>query len=322
MNETPDIRIAGRRTPLDYLFFLRPVLLPPVWTIAILGANAVPFDVLSSTSWRTTAFLLQLGLLFGAVYTLNQICDIESDRQNRKLHFLPEGIITIPAAWRFTIALNATALLLAALIARTRPSGGFGYDYLLLTLAIMALGAVYSAGPSPWKNRPILGLSANILAHGAIVYLLGVAFTGERLTDHLQTALGYVSAVGGVYLMTTIADVPGDQHAGKRTVSVLWGARVAAALAFVLVLATVALAWVVKDWLLFGCAVLVTPLYLSATLKPVARFASRAAKASVALLSLAAVFVYPSYLLLLAVGFIGTRLFFHWRFGMTYPTLT
>jgi hypothetical protein len=42
---------------------------------------------------------------------------------------------------------------------------------------------------------------------------------------------------------------------------------------------------------------------------------------SVALLSLAAVFVYPPYIAILIAGFIGTRLFFHWRFRMTYPRL-
>jgi 4-hydroxybenzoate polyprenyltransferase len=80
--------IQGRHTPLDYFFFLRPVLLPPVWTIALLGT--IPLHesrLLSASAW--SIFFLHLTALFGGVYTLNQIYDIESDRLNRKRYFLP-----------------------------------------------------------------------------------------------------------------------------------------------------------------------------------------------------------------------------------------
>ena len=134
--------IQGHRTPLDFFFFLRPVLLPPVWTIALLGTVSTgPSPELSAARWA--AFFLHLTALFGGVYTLNQICDIESDRINRKLYFLPGGIISVRAAWIFTVALDVVALGLSLM---------FGWTHVILTAAIIALGVAYSVGASPWKN--------------------------------------------------------------------------------------------------------------------------------------------------------------------------
>jgi len=314
--------IGGRASPLDYLFFMRPVLLPPVWTIAILGANAAPFDGLSQSLWRTVVFAVHLSALFGAVYTFNQIHDVESDRRNQKLFFLPEGLISLLAARRFTVALNIAALLFTVVLASTGHGGGFDFEFLGLTLAIMLLGIVYSAGRRPWKNSPLLGFLANVIAHGAVVYLLGVAFAGSPNGPQLELVAGYVLAVGAVYLATTVADAQGDQATGKRTLAVAIGARASMWMASVLVLLAIWIAWSGSDWLLLTGGIIAIPFYLQSAFRPTARRAARAAKAAVAALSALACLVYPPYLVLLVVGFTGTRLFFHWRFKMTYPTLT
>lgn len=302
------VMIRGRHTPLDYLFFLRPVLLPPVWTIALLGTVRQEMP-LEQPLWSWLVFFLHLSALFGGVYTLNQICDVESDRLNRKLHFLPEGLISLPAAWRFTIALNALALTLAAI---------FGWRYLLLTVFVVVLGILYSAGKSPWKNHAWLGLAANVLGHGPAVFLFGFLLTECPLVVAWQAVPAYAFAVGAVYLATTVPDIDGDKRTGKTTAAVRWGIRRTLAVSCVLVTAAIALSYWGDDRYLMWAALAALPLFAYAMARP--QSASLAAKSAIVALSVAAVIAYPLYAILLLAGFVGTRLFFHWRFGTTYPT--
>lgn len=300
--------IQGRHTPLDYFFFLRPVLLPPVWTIALLGTLRFGLTMqMPLEMW--IAFFLHLTALFGGVYTLNQICDVESDRLNRKLHFLPDGIISISAAWRFTIALDAIALTISAF---------FGWRYILLTAFIVVLGILYSVGNTPWKNRPWLGLCANAIGHGFAVYLFGFLLTFCPLSEGWLVGIAYTLAVGAVYLVTTVPDAQGDLPTGKRTAAVAWGIKTTTIVALGLVTVAIALAaWSGDHYLAFS-GIVAWPFFLRTIIRP--SVATSAAKAAVGCLSLAAAIAYPMYIALLVAGFVITRLFFRWRFGMTYPT--
>ena len=300
--------IQGRHTPLDYFFFLRPVLLPPVWTIALLGT--IPLHesrLLSASAW--SIFFLHLTALFGGVYTLNQIYDIESDRLNRKLYFLPEGIISLRSAWIFTIVLDIAALGLSLV---------FGWVHLALTLVIVLLGIVYSVGSSPWKNHPWLGLISNAIGHGLVVFLFGAVISGRPLSENWIGGLAYTLAVGAVYLATTVPDVEGDSRTGKRTLAVAWGARATMIVSGVLVSIVIVLAAWSNDRYLAFAGIAAWPFFLRAVLRPSS--ATIAAKAAVGALSVAAAVAYPLYVILLLSGFVATRLFSRWRFGVTYPT--
>ncbi|GAB4321347.1 MAG: hypothetical protein Kow0074_12260 [Candidatus Zixiibacteriota bacterium] len=307
MSDSP-IRIGGRKTLLDYLFFTRPVLMPPVWTIALLGVATAPDH--SHPWWEWAAFVVQLWCLFGAVYTLNQICDVESDRINRKLFFLPESLISIRAAWSFTVALNLVALVLGLL---------FTGIYVALTAGIMLLGVAYSAGRHPWKNHPLLGFLANTVAHGMIVYVMGITFAGVYSAEAWVPAFAYACAVGAVYLATTVADIPGDQQSGKRTIGVWAGGRITMLLAAVLVGVAVILAmW--QDQVVLALASLVSlPVFAWGAQSDSLRRAPRVAITGVATLTLGASVYFPVYLGLMIIGFFLARAFFRWRFGMAYP---
>ena len=301
--------IQGRHTILDYIFFTRPVLFPPVWTIALLGARSVVYDPFPW--WRWPVLFIQLACLFGAVYTLNQIFDVESDRINRKLFFLPERMIALPMAWGFTVFLNIAALSLAILL---------GKLYLALSGVIVILGVLYSAGARPWKNRPAAGFLANIIAHGLIVYSMGVVFAGGNPITNWLRPVAYALAVGGVYLATTVADRAGDQASDKRTLAVVLGPRATMILATSMVLAAAGLAAGEKDWWLTIAAACALPIFGWSAFGNSEIWASRSAKAGVGALTIAAAIAYPLYLLVLAAGFFCTRLFFHWRFGLSYPS--
>lgn len=299
--------IRGRRTPLDYFFFLRPVLLPPVWTIALLGTiRSGLTHEMPPIMWF--AFFIHLSALFGGVYTLNQICDVESDRLNKKLYFLPEGIISIDAAWRFTIALNVFALSVSVI---------FGWRHLILTAFIVMLGALYSVGKSPWKNQPWLGLISNVVGHGLVVFLFGFVVTACPMSESWLTGIAYSMAVGAVYLATTVPDVEGDRSTSKRTPAVQWGERATMIAAAALVVVAICIAALIGDRYLAVAGLVALPFFVVASVR--SSYAASAAKAAVGALSIAAAIAYPAYLILLVSGFVGTRLFFRWRFGISYP---
>ena len=307
-DNTEDVVIGGRHTPLDYLFFTRPVLMPPVWTIALLGAASVSPRSITWYDWAV--LIVQLWCLFGAVYTLNQICDVESDRINRKLFFLPDSLIPMSRARTFTIALNIVAVSLACL---------FGYEYVIFTIVIVLLGIVYSVGRWPWKNNPILGYLTNVIAHGSIVYMMGAVFAGGTLSASWLGSLPYAIAVGGVYLATTVADIPGDRASGKRTIGVWIGARATMIVAALSIAGALVLASALDELPMIVAAAVVLPVYGWATGGNLSRRAPKAARWAVASLSLVTVLYFPTYAILLILGFIGARTFFLWRFGMTYP---
>lgn len=300
--------LGGRQTPLDYIFLLRPVLLPPVWTIALLGTvRSGMAHEMSAGVW--ILFFVHLAALFGGVYTLNQICDVESDRANGKLYFLPEAIISIPAAWRITITLDTVALSLSI---------AFGWLYFAMTVSIVTLGFLYSAGTSPWKNHAWLGLFANALGHGFVVYMFGFIITDCPYSESWPASAAYALAVGAVYLATTVPDVHGDRASGKVTAAVAWGERPTLIAATLMVAAAMGLAVVSADRYLIVTGSVAWLFFLNAAFRP--RMSTTAAKVAVGALSIAAVVAYPMYAALLVAGFIGTRLYFRWRFGISYPT--
>ena len=126
---------------LDYIFLMRPVLMPPVWTILLLGhARSAQ---LSGETHLPGLGLLLVTFLVGGVYVLNQIFDIESDRLNQKLLFLAKGYISKGAAIVETILLNMLSVIPAFLI-----SLKLGFLFLLGTI----FGFLYSAPPFSFKN--------------------------------------------------------------------------------------------------------------------------------------------------------------------------
>ncbi len=292
---------------LDYLFVLRPILFPPVWTIALLGYHRNP--TLSSNSLSLA--LLWLTLLVGAVYLLNQVFDLPSDRENKKLFFLTEGHLPIKSAILEIIFLNLASI-----------SGAFLISYQLGIFFFLGfcLGLLYSLPPGALKNKPWGGLLANIAGHGILTFQIGWQIKSDISLQSLVYSLPYALAVGAVYLNTTLPDREGDKMVGKETLGVKWGIKNTSLLALVLVLVTVIISFWFQDWILFfpSLVSLVFFIYQNKTLK--IKDIITASKVSVFTLSLAAVVAYPLYFLVLSLVFILTRLYYQIRFGIAYPT--
>ena len=294
---------------LDYLFLIRPVLMPPVWTILLLG-HARSSQLSGGNNLPGLAVLL-VTFLVGGVYVLNQIFDIESDRLNQKLFFLARGHISRKSAVLETILLNLLGIIPAFLIS---------LQLGLLFLLGMTFGFLYSAPPLSLKNRPFGGLILNALAHGNLAFLIGWSMNRSLSAESLMFSVPYMFAVGAIYLNTTIPDAEGDRKAGKTTLAVRWGKENTVVLACCLVAVAIMLSFLVRDIPFLLASSLSFPFFICSALSKKERQIMLATKVSILLLSVAAGIFYPWYFAILIGGFLGTRLYYKARFSLDYPT--
>lgn len=308
-SQSPDYPV--NKSIFDYLFILRPALHPPVWTIVILGyfRNHIRPESYSTLIWL---LLISSGAA-GWAYIVNQISDIETDRINRKLFFLPDGIISIKTAWVIGLV-----ILLFTLVGAYK----FGLTIGLLFSLGLILGYFYSARPIMGKDNPYLSTLFNGLAHGPIPFVAGYVGAGGEIPKGAILALPYFFAVIAVFIGTTIPDIPGDSRSGKITPGVSMGEKYAAAAMTLSLMAGLLISFVIWDIPFLIVADLCLPFYLYGALKPGAKNAVLAIKISILLLSLAACWRFWPYTLILITLWIVTRIYYRMRFGMVYPRLT
>ncbi len=300
---------------LDFFFAARPLLHIPIWSIYLVCLRY--HQRLSGESFAPTdLFMLgSLSLLTAGAYYINQVHDVQSDTINRKLGFIAGNYVSVRSAMVMYLVLSAVPLV-AAVFVSLFP--------LFLFAQIVVLGNLYSAPPFRLKDRPLGGLLVNAYGIGFLIPLTVM----PEINQHNAGLLGWDNpfyfffAVGGIYLLTTIADREGDRLTGKRTLSVLWPAPVVKTLAGVLLLASVFVAFESGHMLLVYISVLsVGPVLLSLGM-PRRSAEMFATKFPIVLLALAAGWFFPLYLVFLVVLIAGTRLYYHKRFGLIYPKLT
>lgn len=296
---------------LDYLFLIRPVLMPPVWTILLLGHRRS--SQLSGDSNLPGLAILLVTFLVGAVYILNQIFDIESDRLNQKLFFLAKGYISTRSALFEMILLNLLSLVPAFLISITLG--------LLFTLG-MVFGFYYSAPPFSLKNKPLGGFLLNAFAHGNLAFLIGWSMNHSLTVESLLFSLPYMFAVGAIYLNTAVPDREGDRETGKITLAVKWGKERVTLLSIFLVAVAIALSIFTQDVPFLIASVLSFPFFVLSAFSRREQWFILTTKISILFLSIAAGIFYPWYFGILIIGFVGTRLYYKARFNLDYPTIS
>jgi 4-hydroxybenzoate polyprenyltransferase len=295
---------------LDYLFLIRPVLMPPVWTILLLGHHRS--SQLTGESNLPGLAVLLVTFLVGAVYVLNQIFDIESDRLNQKLFFLAKGYISEKAAVWEAVILNLISIFPAYLI-----SLRLG---ILFTLG-MIFGSIYSAPPLALKNRPWSGLLMNALAHGNLAFLMGWSLNHNLSKEALYFSLPYMLAVAAIYLNTTVPDTEGDKRAGKITLAVKWGKEKVVIFSSIMALGAIVLSAFTGDIPFLIASAASFPFFIFSVFSGGESIIILTSKVSILLLSIAAAIFYPWYFAILIFGFIVTRFYYKARFNMDYPAL-
>ena len=306
----------------DILFLMRLPLLAPVWTVFILGWIAgSPTARIGSFAYGTLFInLFGFSLLTASIYVVNQIRDIESDRINRKLFILPNGIISVPTAWILAVICAAGGLAIAA----TQSMWMFS----LFAVGLIT-GILYNLPPASLKDRAAGGVIANIIGHGVITFLAGwlCAKNGQEMTSSLfisglLSSLAPGFANGAVFLATTIPDAAGDAQTGKRTFCVAYGEKNTAIAALVLCALALVTSFLIENhfWVMMIPAVISLGVFINFAVTAKKESAFYSFKWPVFLLSIFVTLFVPVYAVLILITFTAARIYYKRRFGITYPT--
>ena len=295
---------------LDYIFLARPVLLPPVWTIFLLGYHRNALH--SGHKGLMFLALILLTFLSGAIYALNQIYDVESDRINRKLFLLADNIIPKRNAAIEAALLNALSIFFAYVL-----STSLG---ILFTLGT-ALGFAYSAPPFALKNKPLGGLLSNALGHGSLVFLMGWCAGSTLSIKGMVYSIPYFLAVGAIYLNTTVPDKEGDIKAGKITLAGKWGESSTKLFSTFLVFVALIYSLFLKDYPFSLVAFVSLPFFVYTLFSQDNQRVMLATKVAVFCLSILAGIFYLWYFILLLLVYVISKIYYKQRFGVNYPSL-
>lgn len=299
---------------LDLFFAARPLLHLPVWTVYLVclhyhhRLSGGAFDLFD------LGLMACLSLLFAGAFYINQVFDFESDRINKKIGFLQRGLISRRGMMAGFLVTSTLALTVSPI-----------FSGLTVTIFIMIviLAYTYSAPPVRLKDRAIGGLAANMLAHG---WLVSIAVMPE-MNMHNSGLLGWDNplyfslAVGATYLLTTIPDMTGDRATGKRTLSVKFGSRTVLLIALAMLVGATALAEADGHHALTIVASIAVVLVAIGLVATDTRVVLLAAKLPLLLLTLAAGYWYPVYLLFVVALLSATRIYYQRRFGIAYPRI-
>ena len=303
---------------LDYVFILRPTLFFPVWIV--FGAGYITFQPptgeMTPGESESGAGIWIVGtlltLLMGSAYILNQIIDIPIDRENNKLFLIADGHVPLRHAY---IAMSGTALFALSGAFLLEPTLGW-----LFVAIYLITGILYSVPPFVWKDRPLAGLLANFFG-AVLIYTCGARAAGTSGADPLLLAVPCALAVASVYLLTTIQDRKGDAVHRKMTFAVKFGIRNTVAVAALLELLALSLAWLLQDAIMFYPALLSAPLFLLAAWNNDKRAVVRAIKFPILLLALMVSLFWMPLLLLLGLTYFLAKGYYYARFGLKYPSL-
>jgi len=303
---------------LDYVFLMRPIILVPGWVFLLLGYTsgrtwagtpAVPWY----PSAELVASLAVVTATIGGVYVLNQICDRETDRLNRKLYLISESEVSLRAATVELVLLNTAALVLAVL--------AFPPRYTALVVLSVVLGVLYSVRPVRLKGRAGWDIVANGVGFGVVAFALGWA-TGAPLHPALfGRALPYVLAVGAIHTNVTVLDLEGDRAGGDRTIAVALGVRRTLVLGLALTGGALLAALVVHETLAAIWAIGSILVFAWATLPGREGHTAAANRLSGRAFVVLEGLRFPYFLVWLAVVYYATKWYYRTRFGIDYPSL-
>jgi len=306
----------------DSFFLTRPVVLIPVWGFCLFGYYRA-FDVRITglpDLWRAAdpmvlVWSMVFSLSVGCVFVLNQIADVEVDKNNHGLPLIASGVISRRAA--FLTAALAGFVSIVVPFSLNRPVIS------LFSIVSIVIGALYSFRPAYLSGRPFSDFLTNAAGAAFIAFGIGWHLAGRPLADpaFLPAALPYFFLMCAGAISSTIPDINGDRGGGKRTTAVAIGAKKANYLATVFIMAAALCALTARDPIALTCAVASLPFYLLYTFKPKEIFAEATYKIGGAVCMVAAAAIMPLFLLCGGATALATWMYFRFRHGVGYPSL-
>jgi 4-hydroxybenzoate polyprenyltransferase len=303
--------------PLDYLFILRPTLFFPVWIITFAGYSAfstVNGSVIfwqTSVDWMIVFNFFILTLAAGATFILNQLQDVETDRDNKKLFLVSENYVQPEKAKKIAYVLIAVSLVIylvqGILI------------FVALALFLLLWGYLYNFPPFRWKDHPISGIITNLIG-GIILFLIGWLMAGEFQPEAFLQMIPYLFAWGSVALLTTLPDEKGDSRHEKETFAIKYGRQATVWTAFIWVVLAFAIGMLRHDPIITHPVLLSLPLYVVMLFKPNDVWVLRTIRYPLLFIGLMLCVQFPYFFIVLFLNFYISKFYYINRFNLDYPT--
>jgi 4-hydroxybenzoate polyprenyltransferase len=301
---------------LDYFFVLRPMLFFPGWSTMMAG-----YFIQSKSIWipafqfhinyiHLLSVLVGFAMIMGSSFVLNQLKDVESDRKNKKLFIISNGILSTKAVWIETIILSSLSILIAFLI---KLEVG-----ILFILFFIVTGLLYNFAPAKMKDRPWGSLLANGLM-GWLAFSIGWVSNQEISFELVIDSLPYLCFNTALYLFTTIPDREGDKISGKKTIAVIFRIKNIIYPAIILFLIGILFSIWSTDRQALIFYILSLPLFINTLVSKKTENTIRATKYGILFFALSICLRWPAYFLMMVTGFFGTKWYFKNRFNFDYP---
>jgi 4-hydroxybenzoate polyprenyltransferase len=295
---------------MDYFMLLRPTLFLPLWIFFLLGAYHGEGDI---SFGAVSAFILYT-MLMGGVYIFNQIVDRESDKKNKKLFLISDGIIPLKNAY-----IEMGALFVIAI------SGSFflGVNIFIAFLISLFLGITYSLPPVETKGKPFLDILWNAAGYGVLAFIVGWLATSESSHMMFVIAIPYFFAVAAVFVNTTIPDIKGDRKEGKITTGVFLGKKNTLLLGVILDLVAMIVSYCLRErgYICLIGSGLAFPIFLIAYIKQTKKSILFSFRATPGILAIIVFFITPIIFPLFAVVLGVQKNYYKRKFNIGYPAI-
>ena len=252
-------------------------------------------------------------MMMGSTFVLNQLKDIESDKKNKKLFIISDGILSPKTATIEVFVLTVVSILIGFLI---RLEVG-----MLFIAFFLVTGILYNYSPAKMKDRPWGSLLANALM-GWIAFAIGWITAHQLRMQFIIDSLPYLFFNTALYLFTTLPDIEGDRVSGKKTLAVTYGLEKVIYGAFILYLTGLMISIKVMDFQALFFYLLSLPLFIKTLISGNVADTIRNTKYSILFFALSICLRMPAYFLMMVIGFFGSRIYFKKRFNLNYPNFT
>jgi 4-hydroxybenzoate polyprenyltransferase len=306
---------------LDYFFVLRPMLFYPGWSTMLAGYFIYSTRTGYSIHWFSDAvnykilfiLLISFGSIMGSSFILNQIKDVVTDRQNKKLFILSGGLLDPHTLVLEAGVLAVISVVLAALV---------NIPVMVLTIVFFTVtGVLYNYAPFSMKDRPWGSLAANMIM-GGLAFAIGWCAQQAYDPIMIQDLSPYLLFNTALYLFTTLPDIEGDRQAGKKTLAVRFGTPILIRVAFTVYLAGFVMAVLFNDIQALIIYVLSAPFFIRTIITFRITETLKATKFGILFFALTICLQWPLYFLLMVAGFYLTRFYFKYRFDFNYPNFS
>ena len=200
----------------------RPIVWPVLPLVYAVGVNAAGGDWSAIVIAQLVTLTFPMNLIGCG---LNDIYDYESDRRSVRRRAVWGAVVSSderPFVFHACVAM-IPIVILAACLTRNR-------DNFVATISLVVVAWTYSVPPYRLKERPPLDSVANGLGYFLFPLMMGYSLSADTREMPLRYYL-LALCVAGIHALATAADYDADRAAGHRTLAVVFGKRIAAALA-------------------------------------------------------------------------------------------